>query len=103
MQAATHANSNARFEHEVEWKEGPAKGCVWTCAMLRRLVSSMDDDDSQLIRQLCTRVGCIMEDTSVIALIWDDDITLDERLQQLSIAAADIQALVAAAKTFLPQ
>jgi hypothetical protein len=61
----------------------------------------MDDDDIALIRQICTRVGCIMEDSSVIALIWDDGLTLDARLAKLSVAANDIHALVAAARALV--
>lgn len=57
----------------------------------------MDDDDIALIRQLCTRVGCIMEDNSVIALIWNDGLAIDARLAKISSAANDINALVAAA------
>jgi hypothetical protein len=65
------------------------------------LVSSMDDDDIALIRQLCTRAGCIMEDSSVFALIWDDRLALDVRLAKLSAAANDIHALVAAARALI--
>jgi hypothetical protein len=63
----------------------------------------MDDDDIALIRQLCTRAGCIMEDTSVVALIWDDGLTLEARLAKLSDAANDIRTLVAAAKPLMPR
>ena len=55
------------------------------------------DNDTHLIRQLCTRAGCVMEDASVVALIWDDDLSLETRLQKLRKASVDIQALVAAA------
>ena len=55
------------------------------------------DHDTKLIRLLCTRVGCIMEDASVVALIWDDKASLEDRLKMLRKASADIQALVAAA------
>ena len=55
------------------------------------------DDDTKLIRQLCTRAGCIMEDASVVALIWDDDLALEHRLQKLRKASANIQALIVAA------
>jgi hypothetical protein len=101
MQVATHANSNARFEHEVEWKEDTAKSCVWTCAATDGFVTVMNDDDIALIRQLCTRAGCIMEDTSVIALIRDDGLTLEARLAKLSAAANDIHALVAVARAIM--
>ena len=38
-----------------------------------------------------------MEDASVIALVWDDDLALETRLRKLDKAAADFKALVAAA------
>jgi hypothetical protein len=63
----------------------------------------MDDDETALIRQLCTRIGCIMEDSSIVALIWDDGLTLDARLATLSAAAKNIHALVAAAQALTPQ
>ena len=63
----------------------------------------MDDDDIALIRQLSTRVGCIMEDTSVVALIWEDGLALEARVAKLSVAANDIHALVAAARALMPR
>jgi hypothetical protein len=61
----------------------------------------MDDDDIALIRQLCTRAGCIMEGSSVVALISDDGLALDARRAQLSVAANDIHALVAATRALM--
>jgi hypothetical protein len=61
-----------------------------------RRVSDMNEN-TILIRQLCTRAGCIMEDSSVIALIWDDDLSIQKRLAALTAAADDIAALIAAA------
>ena len=61
------------------------------------------DNDTKLIRQLCTRVGCIMEDASVVALIWDDNLALETRLQKLRKASADIQALVSAATALMTE
>ena len=77
-----------------------AKSWHWTSAGPRGFVAAMDND-AKLIRQLCTRAGCIMEDASVIALIWDDGLKLEPRLQKLRKAAADIEALVAAATALL--
>jgi hypothetical protein len=57
----------------------------------------MDNNDA-LIRQLCTRAGCIMEDSSVTALIWTDSLFIDQRLERLATAADQIQAIVGAAK-----
>lgn len=61
------------------------------------------DNDTKLIRQLCTRAGCIMEDASVVALVWEDNLTLEARLQRLRKAAADIQALVSAATALMTE
>ena len=77
------------------------ESCVWTCAATHGFVAVMDDDDIVLARQLCTRVGCIMEDHNVIALIWDDGLSIDARLRKLSAAANNIQALVAAARALI--
>jgi hypothetical protein len=63
--------------------------------------SAMDDDDIALIRQLRTRAGCIMEDSSVIALIWEDGLPLEAWLAKLAAAANDIHALVAAAQALM--
>ena len=56
------------------------------------------DDIDDLVRQLCTKAGCVMEDTSVVALIWDDGLSIDRRLENLVVATNDIVALIAAAK-----
>ena len=92
--------TNARFEHTVQCYIAAFESSHWTYAGLPRFVGSMDDD-IKLIRQLCTRVGCILEDASVIALIWDDDTSPAVRLQKLRRASANIQALIAAATTML--
>jgi hypothetical protein len=75
------------------------KSCIWTCTATPRFVSGMNEDVLALIRQLCTRAGCIMEDTSVVALIWNDGLSIEARLAKLSAAADDIQAIIAAART----
>lgn len=71
--------------------------------VLHCFVLLMNDDDITLARQLCTRIGCMMEDTSIIALIWDDGLSIEARLAKLSAAGNDIQALVAAARTLIPK
>jgi hypothetical protein len=40
----------------------------------------------------------MMEDSGVVALIWDDELSINQRLETLSTAADNIQAIVAAAK-----
>ena len=42
-----------------------------------------------------------MEDASVVALVWDDDLKLNIRLQTLEKALADIHAPVAAATALM--
>ena len=48
------------------------------------------------VRKLFTEIGCIMEDTSIIALIWRDkeDLDMRARLQSLSDAHAEIGDLL---------
>jgi hypothetical protein len=58
----------------------------------------MDTEGLDLIKRLCTQAGCIMEDASVLALMWDDEPTLEARLGALSSAADDIKVLVDAAR-----
>jgi hypothetical protein len=61
----------------------------------------MDHETLELVRQLCTRAGATMEDASVVALVWNDEIGPADRLDQLEIAIGRLSALVAAAKTLL--
>lgn len=76
------------------------QSCDWTCIPARGFVAGMDNE-KDLIRQLCTQAGCIMENASVVALIWDDDLALETRLRKLCKAAADIQMLIAAATALM--
>ena len=62
----------------------------------------MDQEDIDLIRQLCTKVGCLMEDASNAALIWSDGRPLATRVDELSIASAQIDGLLTAARALLP-
>ena len=60
----------------------------------------MDEHTSELIAQLCTRIGMIMEDASVVALTVGG-LTVKERddaIAALEAAAERISALVAAVK-----
>lgn len=56
----------------------------------------MDSDTENQIRQICTEVGIIMEDASVVALIWpkEGDVTIPERLQLLRGAHLQIGTLI---------
>lgn len=60
----------------------------------------MDDDTDDLVIQLCTRIGMIMEDTSVLALTVPgmDPVGRRAGLQKIEQAAGRIHFLVAAAK-----
>ncbi len=58
----------------------------------------MDDDTLHLVRQLLTRIGTTMEDASVVALVWQDDLSLAARLEQVEHAARMILSLTAAAQ-----
>ena len=71
-------------------------------ARFARLRSGHEQRD-QFNRELCTRLGCIMEDASVVALIWNDDLALEHRLQKLGKASADIHALLAAAAALMAE
>ena len=76
------------------------QSCGWTWRSLPGVVPAMEDDTSELIVQLCTRMGMIMEDASVVALTVGG-LTGKERphaIAELEAAAERISALVAAAK-----
>ena len=59
----------------------------------------MDDDDADLIVQLCARAGMIMEDMSAEAVTLRDKTVAEQRrvIAQLQVAARRISALVGAA------
>lgn len=56
----------------------------------------MNNDTENQIRQICTEIGIIMEDTSGIALTWakDVDVSIAERLQLLRDAHLQIGTLI---------
>jgi hypothetical protein len=72
---------------------------VLDCHAQLGLCDVMDDDSADLIRQLCTRAGMIMEDLSVEALTISgiDQVAISARLAVLADGAKAISALVAAA------
>ena len=63
----------------------------------------MEDDTRDLIVQLCTRVGMIMEDASVVALTIGGLASEDRQtaLEEIRKAAERISALVEAARLML--
>jgi len=63
----------------------------------------MDDDTDNLIAQLCTRIGMIMEDASPVA-IGIGAITAAERraaISEISVAAAQISAISEAVEALI--
>ena len=56
----------------------------------------MDDKSDDDVRALFTQIGCVMEDASVVALIWDaaDALTAQDRLEQLTQAHRQISELL---------
>lgn len=69
----------------------------WSASRLR---VGMDDDAARLFSALCTRVGIIMEDTSIAALTLGSAAPADraEGLIHVERAADQISKLVAAAR-----
>lgn len=69
---------------------------VMDFSRLLALRDPMDIDTENNIRGICTEIGTIMEDTSVVALIWtkDDDLSIAERLQLLRDAHLQIGMLL---------
>lgn len=68
------------------------------------LPAGMDQDRRALIIRLSTEAGILMEDMSPIALaIGRNDVNIVDRLDELAAAAADIAALLAAARALLNQ
>jgi hypothetical protein len=64
----------------------------------------MDDDTAELTTRLCTRIGMIMEDVSVIALTIGAASEVDraDALAQLDEAARRISDLVRTARAVQP-
>lgn len=99
MPAATHVDTNARNDGEVEWNEPAAPKLPVDFAGQSRLRVAMDEDTDDLIAQLCTRAAMIMEDISELALTLGkaDADHRSEALRQLERASNRISHLVQAA------
>lgn len=74
------------------------EGWLWTCRLSQGFVRLVDDDDTELVQRLLTKVGCIMEDCSVVALSWGAASSLRDRLDKVQHATHAISALVEAAR-----
>ncbi len=60
----------------------------------------MDDDTTDLVRQLCTRAGMIMEDASAVAILVGGKTPIELRsiIAELQTLAEQVNAVLAAAK-----
>ena len=68
-------------------------------SMCRVMDERLDDN----VRTLFTQIGCIMEDVSVVALIWEraDAMTIDDRYQRLLLANYQITEALASIKSII--
>lgn len=82
----------------------PTASWIWTVAAAHRSVrpddggEPLDDDTIELIHQLCARIGMMMEDASVGALVSRSDDDLTSKIVSLRLAIEQASALVAAAQ-----
>lgn len=63
----------------------------------------MDKATHHKVREICTQIGTIMEDTSVVALVWkiDDGLSETDRLNQIRHAHNEIGILLEVATYLL--
>ena len=63
----------------------------------------MDEKSDNDVRALFTQIGCIMEDASFIALIWEraDGMTIEDRYQRLLLANRQIGEALANIKSII--
>lgn len=81
----------------------PSQSFVWTSRLREGVVVTMDDDTTEIIVPLCTRIGMIMEDACVMALTIGG-LASEDRLAailELDGTARRIRALVDAAKAMV--
>ena len=85
---------------EVQWNlVSLRQSWRWTCRSIAGVVPLMEDDNYDLIAQLCTRIGMIMEDASVVALTMGGQAGHSQRhyaITALEAAAVRIGALLGA-------
>ena len=74
--------------------------CVWTSGGGQGVVCFMDDDTSDLVAQLCTRIGMAMEDASPVALTFAgmDPEARESALVELEVTIRQTNAMIAAAR-----
>jgi hypothetical protein len=102
------ANSNARFAAPVQSKSRLAESCVWTCGTNMSALPGMaeiydlGEETKVLVEQLCTRVGMLMEDTSVQTLIRAGSIDeLQLKVERSRVAVRHMDRLLGAADALL--
>ena len=79
------------------------KSCVWTSPRGESVVPAMDADTADLVDQICTRIGMMMEEASVIALTTRR-LSNEQRVAavaQLRTTTRIISALAEAAKMLI--
>jgi hypothetical protein len=96
------------LRHQSSRKEAPAESCVWTCdtetGALRGMIETyeLDQDTRALVEQLCTRVGMLMEDASVQALIPAASLNdLRLKVERSRFAVRHMEQLLGAADALL--
>ena len=79
------------------------KSWIWTCRPERPCVANMDEKSDNDVRALFTQIGCILEDASVVALIWErtDAMTIEDRYQRLMLANRQISEALANIKSII--
>ena len=89
-------------------KEELAESCVWTCgtdmSALRGMaeIYDLDEDARALVEQLCTRVGMLMEDASVEALVRAASLNdLNLKVERSRVAVRHMDQLLSAADALL--
>ena len=72
------------------------KSWIWTSPTISPLVIGVDQATHDRILEICTQIGTLMEDASVVALVWkiDDNLSDTDRLQQLRDANTEIGRLL---------
>lgn len=98
-QRASFIDSSANAHHASPLFQVSGKLQLYAaklCMDLRVLVGIGSSMDEQQIRSLLTEAGCIMEDASIIALIWKPSygLTVQARVEHLRAATLKIVALL---------
>lgn len=92
--------TNARRAGEVEWNLRLRQSWTSTSKPCQGVVPRMDGDSDDLIAQLCTRIGMIMEDANTLALTIGSFYSSAQlaAIGELETAATRIASLIAAVR-----